>query len=94
MYRKYWVAVSHSYLLIVKKITFFSTAICDKKPHWDKRYYIEIVYGRGEIVRPCPAGTIFFEEKCACDFGLSGLLPTTPDGMYIVHFNTAFDFPA
>ncbi|KAH3753954.1 hypothetical protein DPMN_188609 [Dreissena polymorpha] len=51
---------------------------CDRKPHWDSRYYIEIVYGRGEIVRPCPAGTIFYEKKCECDFGLSGLLPATP----------------
>ncbi|XP_053386408.1 matrilin-2-like [Mercenaria mercenaria] len=52
---------------------------CDKKPHLDKRYYIELVYGRGEIVRPCPAGTIFFKEKCTCDIGLSGLLPKTRD---------------
>ena len=59
-----------------------STATCDRRAHWDKRYYIEIIHGRGELVRPCPAGTVYVHERCGCDFGLSGLLPTTPEGKF------------
>ncbi|KAK3600426.1 hypothetical protein CHS0354_023635 [Potamilus streckersoni] len=48
---------------------------CDKKPHWDKRYYIEVVVGRGEIVRPCPPGTGFSENRCECDVNIGDILP-------------------
>ena len=61
---------------------YYYSAICDKKAHWDKRYYIEIIYGRGEVVRPCPPGTIFFSEKCTCDYGLSALLPESHGKIY------------
>ncbi|KAL3856121.1 hypothetical protein ACJMK2_015314 [Sinanodonta woodiana] len=48
---------------------------CDKKPHWDKRYYIEVVLGRGEVVRPCPPGTGFSENRCECDVNVGDILP-------------------
>ena len=63
------------------------TATCDKRPHWDKRYYIEIIHGRGEVVRPCPAGTVYVHERCGCEAGLSGFLQTTLEGDIIGIFS-------
>ena len=65
------------------------TATCAKRPHWDRRYYIKIIHGQGELVRPCPAGAVFVHKMCGCEVGLSGFSQTTLGGDVIDIFCVA-----